>query len=172
MGRGQNMRGLCLMIISLSLQCTDDIQQNEMSSQTQKKTFLLIKAVWINNLLKTEWEPQVTIRGGHRHFPKSRTEDLLRCFSSRRVKVSEVKRQSVWRVVESSWKIVQTRTQLLPDLGHPRQFAFVFLKKSTAQKGPSELKDLIIWINVTLWLLHFSQKHFWEHNLWQVDSCK
>lgn len=36
------------MIVNLTLQCTDNIQHKEVSSQTEKKTFLLIKAMMIN----------------------------------------------------------------------------------------------------------------------------
>lgn len=37
MGMSQSMRGLCLLITKLSLQCTDNIQHIKMSSQTTTK---------------------------------------------------------------------------------------------------------------------------------------
>lgn len=114
----------------------------------------------------------------NRNFPKSWEEncgkghdqisrDRLRCCRSRAVRLSdrEVKRESFWRIVEASRKIVQTHTQLLPDLGHPRQFAFVFLKIPKEKKKRS-IRDQISH-SLNDWHFKFIQQKFVE-----INRCK
>lgn len=109
------------MIINLNLQRTDDMQHSEMSSQKKEKKVkehLLIKATEINNLLRTVRNTcHHHTQEGHRHFPNSGMAMSLmvyrrggsRCFSSGRpMSDQEVKLESIRRVVESSWKTVQT----------------------------------------------------------------
>lgn len=87
------MRGLCLLITNLSLQCTDNIQHIKMSSQTKKKDMSPNKSHEDKSYFEDRMRTTGHHTGEHRHFPKSSMvmslikylRERLRCFSSRRV---------------------------------------------------------------------------------------
>lgn len=122
----------------------------------ENETFLLIKAMCINNLLKIKWEPRVTIQGGIQTHCSQNQEDYDNVTDQIFRSHDETCETQRWVSLKSCRVLLEDCSDVSAAPSWPGSPSPVCVcipaKVHSRKKNPSELKDLPGWMRDTVTL--------------------